>query len=326
MAVAPVAAGTAEAVEDEGGIIAVETLEAQEDVLTPDSPFYFFKRFIEEVRLILTFDQETKIALLDELAEERAKELAALESMYEDGELSDKQLATLENALDDLIIYTERLVDELVVLDVDDGKTEEKDEGEETPDSNGTQDDGDTEDPDAPKEGDAKDIDGDEGESAEDELEPELDKYQWRIAHLQSIADRAPEAAQNGLARAMLNAERQRERAIEKGKIPADDTEGQELEKEDSENVDLENGDYENEEAEGDGSDIADFESLSTDDQATNVDLENNEPKQKDREDGETVKSTGPPPWANGNANGINGNNNGNRNNGNGNANRNKKR
>lgn len=65
-----------------------------------------------------------------------------------------------------------------------------------------------------------KDEETDIPETVEDpEQKQILDKYQWRIAHLQAIAERNPASAQSGLARAIANAERQRERAIAKGKI-----------------------------------------------------------------------------------------------------------
>jgi len=58
-------------------------------------------------------------------------------------------------------------------------------------------------------------------DDAEDEPLEEFDgdRYEQRIAHLQRIAERAPEAAQKGLARAIANARRQRERMLAKGKL-----------------------------------------------------------------------------------------------------------
>jgi hypothetical protein len=223
----------------------IEALEEEEEggeleiILTPESPFYFLKRFIESVRLLLTFDQEKKLSLLEELAEERAKELEMLESLYAEGELSEAQLSTLEKALDDLILYTERLIGELIKL-----------EGLEEPDFE-------------------EELDE---EGLTEEQKP--DKYQWRIEHLQTIADRAPAAAQNGLARAMANAERQRERAIAKGKIGGDDTENANLE-----NEELESGDPENGEPES-------------------GDLENGELENGELENDEDVSGDGPPTWA----------------------------
>ena len=229
--------------EDNGVTIEISEEEEEEEedsVLTPDSPFYFIKRFIEEIRLLLTFDQEKKAALLDELAEERAKELEALEKMYAEGELSEEQLAMLEKALDDLLLYTERLVEKLAQLQNPEGEPGE--------------------------EGNDEVIEALEEEGNEEEKD--LDKYQWRIAHLQSIADRAPEAAQKGLSRAISNAERQRERAIAKGKIPGDD----EPENEASEEGELNNGDFQT--------------------------LENGETENGELENGEAISEEGPPSWA----------------------------
>ncbi|MCR3922358.1 MAG: DUF5667 domain-containing protein [Firmicutes bacterium] len=260
LAIAPVAANTAEIVEEDGSsIIAIETLEVEEEVLTPDSPFYFLKRFMEQIRVLLTFDQETKVTLLDELAAERAKELDALEYMYEEGELNEEEVAMLEKALDDLILYTERLVGQLAELDG------ESDEG-------------------VPE--DHQELEFEEEVEGIEE-EPELDKYQLRIAHLQAIADRAPEAAQNGLARAMANAER--ERAMAKGKMSDDD----------SPSGDVENGDPES-------SELVTVE-------LENIDLENDEDENeegppawapqhaKDQWEWSQTNQDGPPPWAKGN-------------------------
>lgn len=153
-------------------------------VITPDSPFYYVKKFLESVKLLLTFDPEQKVALLEELAEERAKELEALNEKYADGELTEVELEFLTKALDDLIEYVEKFMNGLAELNETDEEINEDEEGEE-----------------------------DEGKDAY------ADKYLWRIAHLQSIAERAPEAAQKGLAVAIANAERQRARAIAQGKI-----------------------------------------------------------------------------------------------------------
>lgn len=173
--------------------------EVLESILTPDSPFYFIKRFIENIRLILTFDQEKKVSLLEELTAERTKELEALQQQYTEGEISEAQLATLEQALDDLVAYTERLVDELAKVDDEAGQSED-DADEET-----------------------------------EELGQQLDKYERRIIHLQSIANRTPESAQKGLARAIENAERQRERAVAKGRIPEIETVKEENDEADAE-------------------------------------------------------------------------------------------
>lgn len=237
LAIAPVAAFAVESAENENGEEVIEVIEivdeenepeeiieiikdeptdtddgavdeVNENILTPDSPFYFIKRFIENVRLLLTFDQEKKVELLEELAVERVKELAVLQQQYAEGELDEAQLANLEQALDDLVSYAERLVEELATLDDEVEQPEEDDEGEIGESEEGTDEDA-------------------------DEPGRELDKYEWRILHLQSVATRAPESAQKGLARAVANAERQRENAIAKGKLSNNET--LEEENEDSE-------------------------------------------------------------------------------------------
>jgi hypothetical protein len=194
--------GTVSANEyEEGGLVIeiTETMEEednQESVMTPESPFYALKRLFESFRLMLTFDQEKKVAYLEDLLEERQKELDALERLYNAGEISDEQLTILEKALDDLISFAERLMEEVAKLD-ENGSEEDLPEGQE-----------------------GEEVDGDEEHYSE---EMQMDKYQWRVAHLQAIADQAPESAQKGLARAMDNAWRQRERAIAKGKLLGDE-------------------------------------------------------------------------------------------------------
>lgn len=64
-----------------------------------------------------------------------------------------------------------------------------------------------------------EDGEEDDDEDDDEDLSDEGDKYQQRIAHLERIAERAPESAQKGLARAIANAHRQRERMIAKGKL-----------------------------------------------------------------------------------------------------------
>jgi hypothetical protein len=173
-----------------------------ENVLTPDSPFYFLKRFIENVRLLLTFNREKKVELLTALVEERAKELETLNNKYAEGEITEAQLTVLEKALDALILFTAKLIVEMELPEEPEQPAEPGDEPGKEP-------------------GDAA---SEEGEDEEEE-NGEPDKYEWRISHLQSIAERAPGAAQKGLNTAIANAERQRERAIAKGKISGDETE-----------------------------------------------------------------------------------------------------
>ncbi len=187
------------------------TPEEQGSVLTPDSPFYFLKRFIENIRLLLTFSQEKKVALLTELAEERARELEALTSKYVEGELTGAQLAVLEKALNNLILFTEKLIIEIE-------KLEGNQQGPGGPEEPGGEPGGEEPEEEEPMKEPGEKVTG------EPEVEDQVrqpDKYQWRIFHLKSVAARAPEAAQKGMATAIDNAVRQRERAVKKGKLPA---------------------------------------------------------------------------------------------------------
>ena len=63
-------------------VATVEEAEVQETVydagILPDSPFYFFKLFLEKLQLTFTFDQEAKAQRLIEIAERRLTELATL--------------------------------------------------------------------------------------------------------------------------------------------------------------------------------------------------------------------------------------------------------
>lgn len=202
--------------------------EDTEPVLTPDSPFYFLKRFVESVQLFLTVDEEKKVQLLGELAEERARELESLQQKYADGELTEKQFRILEKALEDLITYTDRFIDALISGADDTNPPTDTDEDEADDKADEAKDEKDDQDVEEPKEDEEfedEDAQEDETDVEEDEIDQEgyADKYLARVAHLQSIADRAPEAAQKGLARAMANALRQRERAIAKGKIAPDE-------------------------------------------------------------------------------------------------------
>lgn len=54
------------------------TEETVDPGILPDSPFYFLKRFIEEIKLAFTFSPDSKAAMLMELAEVRIAELEAL--------------------------------------------------------------------------------------------------------------------------------------------------------------------------------------------------------------------------------------------------------
>lgn len=150
--------------------------EELDKVLTQDSPWYFLKRFFERVRIIFTFRQDAKAKVWADLAEERAREYAALEKKYAGEDIDEEQLKLLDKALQEVLKFTEEYMEHIL----------EDEEGEEVPEEG-------------------------EGEAG--------DKYLRRIAHLQRIAERAPESAQRGLSRAIANARRQRARMIAKGKL-----------------------------------------------------------------------------------------------------------
>lgn len=191
--------------------------EVIEDVLTPDSPFYFLKRFKESIQTLLTFRTESKLALSERLAEERVKEYLALQAKYADGEISEQDFALLEKALDDIVVYYQRLID--LVEDQNDPGDEpiyDDDDDEDADDDEDGDDADDDQDEDADEDEDGEDADADDdGEDADDEEEGKEEtgcKYEARIAHLEQIMAKVPETAHKGLSRAIDNARRQQAR------------------------------------------------------------------------------------------------------------------
>ncbi|MGI6362876.1 MAG: DUF5667 domain-containing protein [Bacillota bacterium] len=77
--------------------------------LLPDSPFYFLKRFVENIRVWFTFNSERKTALLSQLVETRALELKALEEKYAEREMTEEQQKILQKAAEDLEAAAEGL-------------------------------------------------------------------------------------------------------------------------------------------------------------------------------------------------------------------------
>jgi hypothetical protein len=175
--------GQEEVIDDEQEEFTEEELAG---VLTPDSPWYFIKSFIEFIRMTLTFDAEKKTELIGELAAERAKELQALELKLADGEITEEQLALLEKTLDALIDLTEKYVQRLgeEVPDEGDGteppQEDESDFGEDqgTEHPEGDETDSDEDQGAEPPEGDETDPDEDQGaEPPEgDETDPDEDQ------------------------------------------------------------------------------------------------------------------------------------------------------
>lgn len=184
-----------EAPEDPEG---TETPEATDPGLLPDSPFYFLKRFAENVKIWLTFNEESKTELLADLIDLRARELEALEEKYAEEELTEKQLAILEKATLDLQETAEGLFQRLI----GDGE--------------------DLEDLELSDEqisrlelalinlADALDRVADV-EVEEEKTEKQL-KFEQRITHLERVMEINPATAEKGLSRAIENARRQQAR------------------------------------------------------------------------------------------------------------------
>jgi len=187
--------------------------------LLPDSPFYFFKRLLENIKVWLTFNQERKTELLAELVEKRAAELKALEEKYADKELSKRQQRVLQRAIANLEESAEGLFDRLL----EDVEAEELEELELTDEAV------------ASLEVALKNMGramervercAECEECDEDEDCPvhrKMEKYQERIRHLEQIRDRNPEAARDGLNRAIENARRQQRRWAEKHGLSLED-------------------------------------------------------------------------------------------------------
>src|SRR5690606_23388993 len=76
--------------------------------------FYFIKRFIENVKVWFTFNEERKTEVLAELVEKREAELLALEEKYSGSELTEKQKAILQEAAQELEAAAENLFERLV--------------------------------------------------------------------------------------------------------------------------------------------------------------------------------------------------------------------
>jgi hypothetical protein len=72
------------------------------------------KRFVENVKVWFTFNEERKTDLLADLVVLRAQELEALEQKYMDEELTEKQLTLLQKAALELESSAENLYDRLV--------------------------------------------------------------------------------------------------------------------------------------------------------------------------------------------------------------------
>jgi hypothetical protein len=94
----------------EDGIPDESTEIGESDMLTPDSPFYFLKRAVESLQLLLTFKAEVKQELMQRLVEERAKELEVLMNRFGDGDLSKRQERQVEKAIERLIKQSERTI------------------------------------------------------------------------------------------------------------------------------------------------------------------------------------------------------------------------
>lgn len=174
-----------------------DTEEAGEPGLLPDSPFYFLKKIIEDIRVVLTFNKDNKTDLLAKLVDRRTFELQALEEKYADSELTAKQEKRLAKAAAALERSAERLFDRILGND-EDIEGEDLDERqilhlEKALNRIG------------------RIID----RVAEDQCDGEeclqlQEKYRERVTKLEQIRDRNPDA--QGLNRAIENAHRQQAR------------------------------------------------------------------------------------------------------------------
>jgi len=200
--------------------------------LLPDSPFYFLKRFVENIRVWFTFNSERKTALLSQLVETRALELKALEEKFAEKEITESQQKILQKAAEDLEAAAEGLFEFLLGDGEDLENMELTEEGLthlETALVNlgaaldsilEAEDPVDSEDPEPPEDP----VDPENPEDPEEEECPgnlsKWEKYEWRIRHLERIRDRNPESCHKGLNRAIENARRQQRRWAEKNGYP----------------------------------------------------------------------------------------------------------
>lgn len=208
--------------------------------LLPDSPFYFLKRFVENIRVWFTFNSERKTALLSQLVETRALELKALEEKYAEREMTEEQQKILQKAAEDLEAAAEGFF-EFFLGDGEDLEemelTEEgltyletalvnlgaaldsilEAENPETPE--------DPVDPENPEDPEDPEDSEDPGEEECPGNLSKWEKYEWRIRHLERIRDRNPESCHKGLNRAIENARRQQRRWAEKNgySLPEED-------------------------------------------------------------------------------------------------------
>ncbi|HBI56562.1 MAG TPA: hypothetical protein DDY38_07035 [Firmicutes bacterium] len=170
--------------------------------LLPDSPFYFLKQIIENVKVMFTFNEERKTDVLTDLVQLRANELEALELKYDGEELSKKQQSVLDKATKRLEKCAEGLIDRLIGdgEDVEELELTEKEIsklesafvnlGKAMQRITNTEDD----------------------DQDDNKMQMKMEKFQQRIGHLEQVRAKAPESAQKGLNRAIENAQKQQER------------------------------------------------------------------------------------------------------------------
>ncbi|MTI94781.1 MAG: hypothetical protein FH749_04720 [Firmicutes bacterium] len=189
--------------------------------LLPDSPFYFLKRFVENVRIFFTFNEENKDELRADLAEERARELAALEQKYIDEELTEKEIEMFTKLAEELKEYSEGFLDRFADLDEEELESLELTE-EEVAKVEKAMD----------NLGEALDWLGDGKDDDDEEDEGNYDKYLRRIEHLKQVQERSNGL---GLERAIQNAYRQRERWLARNGMLDDEEEPEEEQEEGTE-------------------------------------------------------------------------------------------
>ncbi|MCW3488838.1 DUF5667 domain-containing protein [Dethiobacter alkaliphilus] len=162
--------------------------------ILPDSPFYFLKRFIEQVQLTFTFEDEAKAQRLLEFAELRLAELEALPE--------EKQAEYAETLVDAFLTSIEKADELLADQDPQGDPTDTNDPQEESA--------ADPEEADVYEEAGVDDEDGvvedDEEEPAEEEEETDLEEAAGErnaITVLKEVLDKVPDQAKPGIQRAI---------------------------------------------------------------------------------------------------------------------------
>ncbi|EEG77536.1 DUF5667 domain-containing protein [Dethiobacter alkaliphilus] len=160
--------------------------------ILPDSPFYFLKRFIEQVQLTFTFEDEAKAQRLMEFAQRRLAELEALPE--------EKQAQYAESLVDAFLTFIEKADDLL-------GEQEQQ---EDPKDTNDPQEETELEEADDVNV-DVDDVDGvEEGDDSADPKDEDGQKGSEKAAGeknsltvLREVLNKVPDQAKPGIQRAI---------------------------------------------------------------------------------------------------------------------------